>query len=352
MSSAQEAFVIQVGSVFGSVGGGYQFLPNYIFSAPNGSVVSFIFTGSPGNHTVTQSSLTTPCEPLAGGFDSGWIFVLNELLTPPIWNLTVTDDREPIVFHCKQDIPGSHCSAGMVGAINIGDFDSLDALTSAAAKATHAGQQQGGLSGVGAVATAFPSIPAGATLLNAFAGSPVLQSAPSATAGVPSSTSPPRSSNFNTQMSFTSIPSSSVSTFDVPVPSSSSKDSFPRTALIVGVVSPVIAVLIALLLLLVWRRRRRLRRHDSNTQVDPLINNGPSAASRLPSKAALNLEIRLAHEQLRDVEGKLRAQPSSRGAQDSGDDVGRLRERVVELTAEVERLRLLGAEAPPAYSIG
>jgi len=120
----------------------------------------------------------------------------------------------------------------------------------------------------------------------------------------------------------------------------------------VGVVLPVVAVLIALLLLLVWRRRRRLRRHDSNTHVDPLIDNGSGAAPRLPSKAALNLEIRLAHEQLRDVEGRLRSRPGSRRAQDSGDDVGRLRERVVELTAEVERLRLLGAEAPPAYSIG
>ncbi|KAJ7846790.1 hypothetical protein B0H13DRAFT_1646437, partial [Mycena leptocephala] len=97
----------------GSAGGNQIFFPNVILSAPTTSVVSFLFSGVPGNHTVTQSSLAAPCEPLAGGFDSGWIVVVEELLEPPIWNLTVTNEAEPIFFYCKQDLsPRPHCIDG------------------------------------------------------------------------------------------------------------------------------------------------------------------------------------------------------------------------------------------------
>jgi hypothetical protein len=36
----------------------------------------------------------------------------------PTWNLTITDDSQPIWFFCKQFAPTPHCDAGMVGAIN------------------------------------------------------------------------------------------------------------------------------------------------------------------------------------------------------------------------------------------
>ena len=49
---------------------------------------------SPGNHSVTQSSFADPCTPLAGGFDSGWILLPDAPSTPPLWNLTITDDSK------------------------------------------------------------------------------------------------------------------------------------------------------------------------------------------------------------------------------------------------------------------
>ncbi len=49
---------------------------------------------SPGNHSVTQSSFAAPCTPLAGGFDSGWILLPDAPSTPPLWNLTITDDTK------------------------------------------------------------------------------------------------------------------------------------------------------------------------------------------------------------------------------------------------------------------
>jgi hypothetical protein len=52
------------------------------------------FAISPGNHSVSQSSFGSPCEPLAGGFDSGWVSVPESLSPPPEWNLTITDDSK------------------------------------------------------------------------------------------------------------------------------------------------------------------------------------------------------------------------------------------------------------------
>ncbi|KAJ7744746.1 hypothetical protein DFH07DRAFT_749283, partial [Mycena maculata] len=95
--------------------------PNNI-PAPNGTIVSFQFSGFPGNHTVTQSTFASPCEPAAGGFDSGWVFVNSSQKTPPTWNLTITNDRAPIWFFCKQ-LKGpnnkTHCNLEMTGVINV-----------------------------------------------------------------------------------------------------------------------------------------------------------------------------------------------------------------------------------------
>jgi hypothetical protein len=55
-------------------------------------VITFNFTSSPGNHSVTQSSFDTPCNPLSGGFDSGTVFIPQGVTQGfPTWNLTVTN---------------------------------------------------------------------------------------------------------------------------------------------------------------------------------------------------------------------------------------------------------------------
>ncbi|KAI0637563.1 Cupredoxin, partial [Trametes polyzona] len=90
-------------------------------NATKGSVITFVFDGIPGNHTVAQSAFGKPCEPLAGGFDSGYIFVpptTEASASFPTFNITIEDDTKPIWFYCAQQNPKPHCVAGMVGAIN------------------------------------------------------------------------------------------------------------------------------------------------------------------------------------------------------------------------------------------
>jgi hypothetical protein len=92
--------------------GSYRFNPNIIHAA-NGTVISFRFSGmcvvllasrafhrssrpccSPGNHSVTQSTFATPCQPLAVGFDSGFIAARQHADgTFPIFNHTVINDQ-------------------------------------------------------------------------------------------------------------------------------------------------------------------------------------------------------------------------------------------------------------------
>ncbi|KAJ6562196.1 hypothetical protein B0H19DRAFT_944411, partial [Mycena capillaripes] len=112
--------VIDVGAEQTSPGGIFQFNPSSI-TATNGSVITFRFSGIPGNHTVTQSSFANPCQPIADGFDSGWIGILKNGTDGvlPEWNLTITNDTAPIWFFCRQLFPSAHCTAGMVGAINV-----------------------------------------------------------------------------------------------------------------------------------------------------------------------------------------------------------------------------------------
>ncbi|KAF8883010.1 Cupredoxin [Infundibulicybe gibba] len=80
--------------------------------ADEGDIVNFIF--NPKNHTVTQSAFETPCDPLYGGYDSGFVPV--DAGAPPkvLW-FRVPHASEPIWFHCQQT---GHCGQGMVFAIN------------------------------------------------------------------------------------------------------------------------------------------------------------------------------------------------------------------------------------------
>lgn len=119
MAVAQGVITIQVGAEASTPGGIFQFLPPNV-TATNGTVINFVWKGSPGNHTVTQSSADAPCQPLSNGFDSGFLFIpANTTNNFPEWNVTITNDQEPIYFYCAQLNPMPHCSTfGMVGSIN------------------------------------------------------------------------------------------------------------------------------------------------------------------------------------------------------------------------------------------
>ncbi|KAK0200355.1 hypothetical protein DFS33DRAFT_1480207 [Desarmillaria ectypa] len=186
--------VIQVGGTASETGGIFQFVPPNI-TATEGEVITFNFSGAPGNHSITQSSLANPCTPLSGGFDSGWVFISGEGVSPaPQWNLTVTNASTPIWFYCKQLVPSPHCKVGMIGAINApmsgnATFDAF--LSSAKAFSGSPGQEVGALVGQGASASAIPGpIPSGASLF----GSPAASATATATGARPSSSTSPSGS--------------------------------------------------------------------------------------------------------------------------------------------------------------
>ncbi|KAF8580304.1 hypothetical protein K439DRAFT_1357293, partial [Ramaria rubella] len=84
-----------------------------VVAASKGDVINFQWTGM--FHSITQSSFADPCTPLPNGFDSGVTGNPTGTLILPEWNLTITDDTQPIWFFCKVTKPVSHCTAGMVG---------------------------------------------------------------------------------------------------------------------------------------------------------------------------------------------------------------------------------------------
>jgi plastocyanin len=88
-------------------------------TAQVGDVIQFQFQQK--NHTVTQSTFSTPCRSLTStstsgqiGFDSGFVPVADGVTTFPTWSFTV-NDTAPIWAYCKQ---GNHCGAGMVFSVN------------------------------------------------------------------------------------------------------------------------------------------------------------------------------------------------------------------------------------------
>ncbi|KAF9070956.1 hypothetical protein BDP27DRAFT_1401729 [Rhodocollybia butyracea] len=106
-------------------------------SAGMNDIVNFVFTGL-RQHSVTQSSLATPCLPLEGGFNSGLTSLSNSTdpNEAPVWQLQITNASTPIYFFCMQSIPLSHCSVGMVGAINPPSQDVYNSLLSLAKNTT------------------------------------------------------------------------------------------------------------------------------------------------------------------------------------------------------------------------
>ncbi|KAF8883014.1 Cupredoxin [Infundibulicybe gibba] len=98
--------------------------------ANEGDIVNFIF--NPKNHTVTQSAFETPCVPLYGGYDSGFMPVAADATKFPTFTVKVMDDK-PIWGYCGQV---NHCASGMVFAINAPEAgpNTFDAFLDAAKK--------------------------------------------------------------------------------------------------------------------------------------------------------------------------------------------------------------------------
>ncbi|KAI0329849.1 hypothetical protein GY45DRAFT_1324449 [Cubamyces sp. BRFM 1775] len=88
--------------------------PAFVNADPGDLVV---FTFKQKNHTVTQSSLDSPCTPLEGGFDSSFVPVADDATDFPVAQFQV-QDTNPVWVFCRQ---ANHCQQGMVFAINPGD---------------------------------------------------------------------------------------------------------------------------------------------------------------------------------------------------------------------------------------
>jgi hypothetical protein len=127
-------------------------------NAAIGDIIAFDFNST--NHTVTQSSFAKPCEPLAGGFSTGFDHVNKQNHTgvfPPV-NFTVTVST-PLWFYCAQTVPKSHCHAGMVLGVNpAGKFPAF--LSMATASSTSVPLSTG-TGGVGATSTGTGGLPIG-----------------------------------------------------------------------------------------------------------------------------------------------------------------------------------------------
>ncbi|KXT05920.1 hypothetical protein AC578_379 [Pseudocercospora eumusae] len=118
------------------------FYPNSIVANPADKVM-FIFHD--GNHSVIQSLYGWPCQPQAAvtgeeGFHSGFFPITDSDAAPPTWNLTVTNNTDPIFFYCGA--PGSCYGKGMLGAINANSETNVTAQIELA-KASRYGLQFG-----------------------------------------------------------------------------------------------------------------------------------------------------------------------------------------------------------------
>jgi len=114
LASAQIALAATIEVTVGGTGI-LAFTPSSV-NANVGDVIQFTFQQK--NHTVTQSTLATPCSPLAGGFDSGFMPVASTQTSNfPVAQLTVKDTN-PVWAYCRQS---THCQSGMVFAVNPGN---------------------------------------------------------------------------------------------------------------------------------------------------------------------------------------------------------------------------------------
>ena len=101
-------------------------------TVPVGSWLEFQFW--PQNHSVAQAAFDKPCEPLDGGFFSGFFPVAADVAEGerPSFRVEVKDDK-PIWLYCSA---GKHCQNGMVGVVNppAQGANTLEAFTTASAE--------------------------------------------------------------------------------------------------------------------------------------------------------------------------------------------------------------------------
>ncbi|KAI0706875.1 hypothetical protein C8T65DRAFT_708699 [Cerioporus squamosus] len=199
VAMAQSNTIIKVGEVNGTMA--LKFDPPFVNVTEANSTVTFIFDGNPGNHTVAQSTFAKPCEPLEGGFNSGFFFVNSSSGPFGTWTLTITDVNTPIWFYCAQQTPKVHCTAGMVGyradphnptapstRPRTGNtFDKFAAQASSAASVVYPSTVLTGSGAFATAAVASTTIPASGSSPSGSGGSASGSGAPSASSTSPSS---------------------------------------------------------------------------------------------------------------------------------------------------------------------
>ncbi|KAJ3951356.1 hypothetical protein N0V92_012232 [Colletotrichum tropicale] len=106
-AAAAQTHNVMVGGAAGLV-----FVPDQIKAAVGDMVV---FTFMSQNHTATQSSFAKPCDPLAGGMNSGFMANPNNTVSPPPQVAMQVMVSDPLWFYCAQ---ANHCGKGMTFSIN------------------------------------------------------------------------------------------------------------------------------------------------------------------------------------------------------------------------------------------
>lgn len=159
----------------GGAAAGLAFNPPQI-AAAIGDMVIFTFLSN--NHTATQSAFATPCEPLAGGMDSGFQPNVNNTVNPPPQVAMQVMVATPLWFFCKQK---AHCGKGMTFSINP-TAEKSQALFQSMAIAQNGTGTGGTITGNGGGAAAAPAAPA-ASSSTAAAGEAAAATSSTATVG-------------------------------------------------------------------------------------------------------------------------------------------------------------------------
>lgn len=121
LSSAVDVQVVYVGQNPANNATGNQYWPEKVTAEP-GSMVQFQFWT--GNHTVTQSSFDSPCEPITQDANGTAVAAIKSGFMPaeesadmgmiPVYTVMINDTK-PLWFFCGQ---GEHCAGGMAMVIN------------------------------------------------------------------------------------------------------------------------------------------------------------------------------------------------------------------------------------------
>ncbi|KAF2010942.1 hypothetical protein BU24DRAFT_320413, partial [Aaosphaeria arxii CBS 175.79] len=117
------------------------FIPNKVNAAP-GDIIQFQFSN--GNHTVTQSTATDACKPLAGGVHSGHIPFQDGQQTVGTFNMLVPSS-DTMFLYCAT---GPHCQNGQVMIVNpANDQQILDytKLAAASGESVDGAEARGGI---------------------------------------------------------------------------------------------------------------------------------------------------------------------------------------------------------------